>query len=85
MSQPVAGMQVFCPLCKQYVQLLRIQHAAGIAAVHRRSIYRYIEEGSVFAVKIAGKTYRVCANCLLGRDLLDAGWTVPKPGISRIS
>jgi predicted transcriptional regulator len=73
MSKQVLGNEVYCPLCKQYVQLLRIQHAATIASVNRRSVYRYIEEGSVYAVKVAGKTYRVCSDCLLGQNMLKAG------------
>ncbi len=55
---------VWCPLCKKQVKLLRVVHAAKLVDVHSRTIYRYIEEGSVYALKIAGKTYRVCRECL---------------------
>ncbi len=57
--------RVFCPFCKQYVQLLRISKAAVVTDVSRRTIYNYIEEGKVFSVKVAGKTNRVCGSCLL--------------------
>lgn len=44
---------------------MRVANAARMIDVHPRTIYRYIEEGSIFALKIAGKTYRVCFSCLL--------------------
>lgn len=56
---------IFCPYCNDYVRLLRIQKAADLIDVNKRSIYRYIEEGRVYAIKAAGHTYRVCINCLL--------------------
>lgn len=59
--QPIS---VWCPLCKKYIQLLRVTHAAKMVDVHSRTIYRYIDEGLVYAVKVAGKTYRVCGDCL---------------------
>ena len=66
MAHPIIlNGHVWCPLCKDYVQLLRIQSAAKLTDVNRRTIYRYIEEGSVYAIKVAGKTYRVCSGCLL--------------------
>jgi excisionase family DNA binding protein len=55
---------VWCPLCEKNVRLLRVTNAAKLVDVHPRTIYRYIEEGSVHALKIAGKTYRVCGDCL---------------------
>jgi len=70
MFKPVLGDQVFCPLCNEYVQLLRVQKAAAVADVNRRTVYRYIEDGSIYSVRIAGKTCRVCARCLLGRQIL---------------
>ena len=60
---------VWCPLCQNHFQLLRIPRAAKIADVDRRSIYRYIEEGKVHAVKIAGSCYRICSGCLIQEDL----------------
>lgn len=36
-----------------------------MADVSKKTIYRYIEEGEVYSVKVAGKTYRVCKYCLL--------------------
>lgn len=55
---------VWCPLCKKNVHLVRVANAAKLVDVHPRTIYRYIEDGSVHALKIAGKTYRVCGDCL---------------------
>ena len=57
--------QIWCPKCKEYVSILKIIEAAELANVSRRSIYRYIEDGSIYAVRIAGKTYRVCSSCLV--------------------
>jgi excisionase family DNA binding protein len=73
MSSPdiFTGEQVWCPYCKGYFRLLRVHGAAKLADVNRRTIYRYIEEGSVYTVKIAGKTYRICSGCLLKKDLAD--------------
>jgi len=58
-------VQETCPLCKKPLLLLRISRAAKIADVSSKTIYRYIEEGEVYSVKVAGKTYRVCKHCLL--------------------
>jgi len=68
-SPKVVGEQVRCPLCNEYSQLLRVSKAAKLADVSRRTIYRYIEEGTVYAVRVAGKTYRVCSGCLLKQVL----------------
>jgi len=61
----IRGDQVWCPSCKQYVDLLRIGRAAKIADVSSKTIYRYVEEGKVHIVKIAGSTMRICSVCLL--------------------
>lgn len=63
MSQFIEA-KVWCPLCKKSVHLLKVTNAAKLVDVHRRTIYRYIDEGLVYALKIAGKTYRVCGHCL---------------------
>jgi excisionase family DNA binding protein len=60
-----AEVQEMCPSCNQPLQLLRISRAAKIADVSEKTIYRYIEAGEVYSVKVAGKTYRVCKHCLL--------------------
>ncbi|MEN3332263.1 MAG: Helix-turn-helix domain [Blastocatellia bacterium] len=66
MSQPkISGHRVWCPVCKRYAQLLKIPDAAKLINVHRRTIYRYIEQGAVYAVKTAGNRYRICGSCLL--------------------
>lgn len=59
------GNQIWCPICQDYEKFLRIQHAATLADVNRRTIYRYLEEGKIHAVKTVGGTYRVCSGCLL--------------------
>jgi excisionase family DNA binding protein len=51
-------------MCRRPVQLLRVAHAARLVDVHSRTIYRYIDEGLIYAVKVVGKTYRVCGTCL---------------------
>ncbi len=65
MPQPhLQPFTVWCPLCKKYVKLLRVAHAAELVDVRSRTIYRYIEEGLVYSVKVVGKTDRVCGECL---------------------
>jgi excisionase family DNA binding protein len=66
-AHPVLNDQVYCPRCGKYAQLLRIQKAARLVDVTSRTVYRYIEEGCVGSFKIGGKTYRVCAACLLNQ------------------
>jgi excisionase family DNA binding protein len=61
----VQSFTVWCPLCKKQVKLWRVVHAAKLVDVSSRTIYRYIDAGLVYAVKVVGKTYRVCADCLL--------------------
>lgn len=56
--------KVWCPPCNKNVQLLRVTNAAKLVDVHPRTIYRYIDEGLVYARRVAGKTYRVCGECL---------------------
>jgi excisionase family DNA binding protein len=56
--------KMWCPLCEKRVQLLRVTNAAKLVDVHARTIYRYIDEGVVYAIKVVGKTYRVCGDCL---------------------
>ncbi len=66
MNQPIVyNNQVWCPRCNQYVQLLKISKAARIADVSCKTIYRYIDEGRVYIVKVAGLTTRVCSRRLL--------------------
>jgi len=61
----VVGDKVWCPRCSEYVKVLRVSHAANIVDVDRRTIYNYIKQQKVFALKVAGNTLRVCSNCLL--------------------
>jgi len=63
MPHPIDSKR-WCPLCKRRVQLLKVCNAAALVDVHTRTIYRYIDEGVIYAVKVAGKTYRVCGECL---------------------
>lgn len=62
----IRGECVWCSFCNDYTRFLRVQSAARIADVNRRTIYRYVEEGRVNVLKVAGKTLRVCGGCLLG-------------------
>ncbi len=61
----IIGEQVWCPLCNSYAQFIKSAYAARLVGVHRRTIYRYIEEGLVYTVKVVGKSYRICSSCLL--------------------
>ena len=54
-----------CPKCNNPLLLLKISEAATVAGVSQKTIYGYIEEGSVYAVKIAGKRFRICKGCLI--------------------
>lgn len=65
MSQiEIVGHRVWCPLCRVYVELRRVRSAAKLIDVDRRTVYRYIDQGLVYCVKVAGRTYRVCTLCL---------------------
>jgi hypothetical protein len=61
----VLGEKVWCQRCRQYVKIIRVSGAAKIVDVDRRTIYNYIKQQKLFAVKVAGNTLRVCSNCLL--------------------
>jgi excisionase family DNA binding protein len=61
----IIGNKIWCPLCQDYKKFLKIQKAANLADVNRRTVYRYIEEGKVHAIKTAGGTSRVCVGCLI--------------------
>ncbi len=61
----VQNDEIWCPQCRRYTKFLRVMKAAKIADVDRRTVYRYAESGSVYSVKIVGKTIRVCSGCLL--------------------
>jgi excisionase family DNA binding protein len=43
----------------------QIPEAAKLINVHRWPIYRYNEQGAMYAVKTAGKRYRLRGSCLL--------------------
>lgn len=64
----VVGHKVWCPLCCQHVELRSVPSAARVVDVNRRTVYRYIDQGLVYGVKVAGKTRRVCALCLLRQN-----------------
>jgi len=69
MSHPlIIGDKIWCPFCKSYSKFIQIRNAAKLADVHRRTIHRYIEEGKVYVVKVAGTSYRVCSGCLVNPD-----------------
>lgn len=57
--------RIFCPLCQEYNKFLRVQSAATLIDVSRRTIYRYLEEGKIYSVKTPGGTKRVCGGCLV--------------------
>lgn len=66
MSDPIIkDDKLWCPLCKDYCKLMKLQSAARLVDAHAKTIRRYVEEGRVYAVKVAGKSYRVCSRCLL--------------------
>lgn len=71
MVQPaLLDQKIWCPLCNDYARFLRIGKAAALADVSPRTIYRYLEQGKVYSVKVAGKTTRICLSCLLKPDLI---------------
>jgi len=74
MTQPQSeSSNVWCPMYKTHVRLLRVSHAARLIDVHTRTIYRYIDEGLIYSVKVVGKTYRVCGDCLFRQSTLNKG------------
>lgn len=66
-TQPfkLVNEKVWCSLCENTTQLLRVKKAAELMDVNARAIYRYIEAGLVNSTKVAGKSRRLCGNCLL--------------------
>ncbi len=56
---------VWCPKCEDYVRLLSVRWAAKLVSVSPKTIYRYIEEGDVYVINVAGHTYRICGTCLI--------------------
>jgi excisionase family DNA binding protein len=60
-----AGVKAWCPLCRDFSTLIRVRRAARLVDMHSRTIYRYIEEGKIHAVKVGGSSYRVCTGCLV--------------------
>lgn len=64
-------IKVWCPRCQYYEKFFKTHNAAALADVTRRTIYRYIDEGKIYAVKVAGNTYRVCSSCLLKSEPQD--------------
>lgn len=60
----IVGHKIWCPLCEEHVPLLRVHAVAKLFDVNARTLYRYIEQGVLHAVKVAGGTYRVCTCCL---------------------
>lgn len=67
-SSIVMDDKLWCPLCKDHCKLMKLQNAAKLVDVHTRTIRRYVEEGRVYAIRVAGKSYRVCSGCLLRPD-----------------
>ena len=65
------GEQMRCPLCNGHWRLVSVSTGAKLVAVSPQTIYRYIDQGLVYGLKVAGKTYRVCKQCLL-REHLDS-------------
>lgn len=65
----IIGNKIWCPRCQEQKKFLKTHNAAALADVIRRTIYRYIDEGKIYVVKVAGNTYRVCSGCLLKSKL----------------
>lgn len=65
----IKGTKVQCPRCSDYKKLVTITHAAGIIAVHTRTIFRYIQEGKVFVINTPGGQKRLCSGCLVKPDI----------------
>lgn len=57
--------KIWCSLCEEHEKFLKIQTAATLLEVNRRTIYRYVEEGKIYSVKTVGGTLRVCSGCLV--------------------
>ncbi|MEW6126565.1 MAG: helix-turn-helix domain-containing protein [Acidobacteriota bacterium] len=54
-----------CPLCKKEINLFKINEAADFLRVSKKTIYGWIEEGKIYAIKTPGNLYRVCRGCLI--------------------
>lgn len=70
MVQPavLTEQKIWCPICKNHHRFLRIPTAARLLEVSRRTIYRHIEDGSIYVFKLGGTgDYRICSGCLLAQ------------------
>jgi excisionase family DNA binding protein len=66
----LAEQKIWCPICNDHCQFLRIPTAAKLLDVSRRTIYRHIEDGSIHVFKLGGTGhYRVCSGCLLAQHV----------------
>jgi len=62
------GQKIWCPRCTDHRSFLRIPNAARLLEVDRRTIYRHIEDGSIYFFRVGGNgSYRVCSGCLLAQ------------------
>ena len=60
------GQRIWCPRCKDHLPFLRIPNAARLIEVDRQTIYRHIEDGSVYVFRVGGTgTFRACSGCLV--------------------
>ena len=63
--QRIIADKIWCPLCREHTKFMKIANAAKLVDVSQRTIFRYIDEGVVHSIRVAGKTRRLCSGCLL--------------------
>jgi excisionase family DNA binding protein len=50
--------------CSKDIHWLKIIEAADYLHVNKKTIYAWLEEGKIYAVKTPSNIYRVCRGCL---------------------
>jgi hypothetical protein len=65
------GHRIWCPFCNHQRSFLQVPNAARLFGVDRRTIYRHIEDGSVYVFRLGGNgRYRICSGCLQGSAIV---------------
>jgi excisionase family DNA binding protein len=58
---------MWCPNCRRQVEFVSPEQAAQIAGVSTRTIYRWVEAGTIHFLEDCGHTY-VCVPALTARE-----------------
>lgn len=74
----------YCPLCHRQTRMLTSAQAADILDVSRRTIYRWVQERKIHAIRRPSGRLRICEDSLLGFHQGSLPTPSPSPGDERI-